>query len=357
MKRVAIVILICGLAAAGTFAGYRLHVRKTFAADEATAIFSTLPTNAPVVVYVDAQMFRESTFYKKLIQDNPPPAPSGDYSQFMKDTGFDFSRDLDRVAIAIESAQHGSKLTAVAEGRFDQPRIAAYAKLKGTTETRDGKTYFKFAEAKENRTVEMTFLAPIRLQISSVEITPTTTGSDKPATNALTPADSADRIARVANSPLFAVADVRSWSGQVNLGGYTDLIRSIKRYTLTASPDGNTLRIAIEAECATPEDAQQLGSTANTMKLLAPTFLNNAVQKNSTTNLDTVTQFMNSIQITEDGVRAKLAFAITSDMLRQATHMGGKNPLRRRATSLKKFPTARGPLNGKSNEGGCSVAD
>ena len=49
----------------------------------------------------------------------------------MKNTGFDFSRDLDRVAIAIESAQHGSKMTAVAEGHFDQAKIAAYATLKG----------------------------------------------------------------------------------------------------------------------------------------------------------------------------------------------------------------------------------
>jgi hypothetical protein len=327
VKRVAIVVLICGLATAGAFAGYKIHVSKTFAADETSTMFTALPASAPVVVYVDAKTFRESSLYKKMIQDNPPPAPSGDYADFMKNTGFDFSRDLDRVAFAIESAQHGSKMTAVAEGHFDQAKIAAYATLKGKSTLRDGKTYFEFDEPKDNRTVEMTFLSPNRVRISSIEISTAAKKDDKPTPSEATPEDYTTRIARVAGTPLFAIADVRSWSGQVNLGNYTDLIRSIKRYTLTASPDGDTLHIALEAECATADDAQQLSSAANGMKMLAPSLLSGAMKNSASgNNAAAANQFMNSIQITADGTRVKLAFAVTGDMLSQASHMGTAKP-------------------------------
>jgi hypothetical protein len=326
VKRVALVVMICGLAAAGTFAGYKIHGKLAFEASANSEIFADLPTKAPVVIFVDAKVFRESALYKKLMKDNTSPTPSGDYAEFIKETGFDFSRDLDRVAMAVESAEHGSKTTAIAEGRFDQERIAAYAKIKGKISVRDGKTYFEFDEPKSNRTMEMSFLSANRVRVTSVEISPKKSDDDKAAANPITPEDSAERIARVAGSPLFAIADVRSWSGQVNLGNYSDLIRSIKRYTLTASPDGDTLHIALEAECATPEDAQQLGSTMSAAKLLAPSFLNNIAKKNGAASMDTVNQFMNSIQITEDGPRVKLAFAITGDMLTQAGHMGAAKP-------------------------------
>jgi hypothetical protein len=326
VKRVAIIFVVCGLAAAGAFAGYKIHVSKTFAADESTTMFTSLPASAPVVVYVDAKTFRESSLYKKMIQDNPPPAPSGDYADFMKGTGFDFARDLDRVAIAIESADHGSKMTAVADGHFDQAKIAAYATLKGKSTVRDGKTYFEFDEPKDNRTVEMTFLSPTRVRISSIEISAMGKKDDKSAPSDATPEDYATRIARVAGTPLFAIADVRSWSAQANFGTYTDLIRSIKRYTLTATPDGDTLHIALEAECATADAAQQLGSTANTMKMLAPPLLNGAIKNSGNGTAAGASQLLNSIQITQDGTRVKLAFAITSDMLSQASHMGTAKP-------------------------------
>ena len=125
----------------------------------------------------------------------------------------------------------------------------------------------------------MTFLSPNRVRISSIEL------SDCSQEMTISPprrSDSgnySDGISRVAGSPLFAIADVRSWSGQVDIGNYTDLIRSIKRYTLTASPDGDTLHIALEAECATAEDAQQLSSTANGMKMApAPSLLSGAMK-------------------------------------------------------------------------------
>ena len=39
MKRVAIVVLVCGLAAAGAFAGYKIHVAISFAADDSSTLF------------------------------------------------------------------------------------------------------------------------------------------------------------------------------------------------------------------------------------------------------------------------------------------------------------------------------
>ena len=60
----------------------------------------------------------------------------------MRDTGFDYERDLDRVAIAVIKRAQETPFFAVADGRFDRKKIAAYASQNGTRETRGGREIF-----------------------------------------------------------------------------------------------------------------------------------------------------------------------------------------------------------------------
>jgi len=65
----------------------------------------------------------------------PKGQADAEYSQFLRDTGFDYERDLDRVAVSIIKAGKDSKLFAVAEGRFDRSKVEPYAAAQALAKT------------------------------------------------------------------------------------------------------------------------------------------------------------------------------------------------------------------------------
>ena len=83
-------------------------------------------TDASAVVYVDMQCDRRQIFLAQLLHWAPKPPADADYAQFVQETGFDYERDLDRVALAINDETQNSTLYAIADGRFDRKKIEAY---------------------------------------------------------------------------------------------------------------------------------------------------------------------------------------------------------------------------------------
>ena len=93
-------------------------------------------SGAPVVAYIDVAALRK-------LQDSPLAAMLGlagaqpeqdrEYQAFVRDTGFDYTRDLDEAAIAMwptsvmaPKGRLGDNLVlAIADGRFDQEKIKA----------------------------------------------------------------------------------------------------------------------------------------------------------------------------------------------------------------------------------------
>src|ERR1700758_1692817 len=76
------------------------------------------PVDASAVIFIDLAEVRSSPFLAQLFAWAPHPAPDSDYAQFVQGTGFDYERDLDRVAIAISREGSSSRVVAAAEGRF-----------------------------------------------------------------------------------------------------------------------------------------------------------------------------------------------------------------------------------------------
>src|SRR5258707_14631572 len=86
---------------------------------------SANPADASTVLFADLGELRRAPFAAELYNWIPKGQADAEYSQFLRETGFDYERDLDRAAIAVIKGEKDSKLFAVAEGRFDRKKIEA----------------------------------------------------------------------------------------------------------------------------------------------------------------------------------------------------------------------------------------
>lgn len=330
VKRIAMFCVVGVLATAGAFAAYH-RAHPLTPAEEASALISELPADSPFIGYVDTAAFRNSAFLNDALAFSPSPTPSADYGKFMQETGFDFRRDLDRFALAVEPAQDGSDSTVIviADGRFDPSKITAYASNhEGTASTRHGQPYFVFHDNEDNRTFSLTVISPTRVRIvsgrSGLKVTE---GSGATPPPAYTPA--AQHLSLVAGAPMFAIAEtagLRTQSAQ-HLGQYADTMKGVRWVTFTAAPQGDSLNVAIEGECNSLQESQQLESILIAAKAFVPAILNQgSVQKKLGANgAAAATNLINSVEVTRNDARVRLAFAITTQLLNQLSPPAAKS--------------------------------
>src|SRR5712672_4160511 len=107
-----------------------------------SAVLSAMPSDASAVIFADLTEFRRAPFTAEFYSWIPKGQVDAEYAQFLRDSGFDYERDLDRVAISFIKAEKDSKLLAVAEGRFDRNKVEAYAARSGVRENRSGREIF-----------------------------------------------------------------------------------------------------------------------------------------------------------------------------------------------------------------------
>src|SRR6202140_683801 len=147
-KTVLIAACIAVFAVAGAVLVYSGFLRSGVAnASPAAELLSQVPAGAPTLVYIDLAAIRASSFYQNRPNHSPVTVPDSDYVNFINATGFDFEKDLDRVAIASwpQSSGHEQKKTvAVAEGRFDRQKIRDYAMKNGKLDRQQGHDVFLF---------------------------------------------------------------------------------------------------------------------------------------------------------------------------------------------------------------------
>lgn len=320
MKRIAMLCAVTALAGAGAFAAYH-HARALTPVEESAALVSELPSNAPFIYYLDAAAFRSSSFLSNMLKTSTSPAPSNDYANFVKETGFDFSKDLDRLALAVEPQTNGdSKVTVIADGHFDQAKIAAYASHHdGTAVSGKGAPAFSFKNKGEKKSTTLaTLLSPTHIRIESLE--PSANLSNPGATpQSFSPATK--ELSRVSSAPMFAIAEMSAWQGATDtkLGQYGQMLHNMRWLTLTAAPQGDSLNIALEAECASAQDSQQIQSFLTTMKSIVPAIINqpSTQQKLGAQGMAAANDLLNSIQITNEESRVKLSLIISNQLLNQ----------------------------------------
>jgi hypothetical protein len=238
-----------------------------------------MPADASAVLFVDFAELRSTQFAAGLFKWAPRPVADAEYAQFVRDTGFDYERDLDRAALAVIKHGPDTIFFVVADGRFDRKKIAAYALRSGTREMGGTHEIFSVPQTGNAAKITFTFLADNRLAIA--------TGGD--FTSLLTPQTGADandwrdRFKRLAGSPLFAVIRQDAGAGSALAsrapGGLqspqlSSLLDQLLWITVAGKPQADTLQIVAEGECPAEQTARQLEDLLNGVLVLAHAGLN-----------------------------------------------------------------------------------
>lgn len=312
-------------------------------------ILNTLLEHAPNgtigIVYVDVAELRQSPFAQKLFAWAPKPQADPDYARFIQETGFDYERDLDRVAYA--AAKRGSQSTwfAIADGTFDRKKLTAYLAKVAAVQTRNGHEIFSFAPAGETPSsvapgrapfspapqLFLSFIADGRVAATNdpelgALLAQKNPGGDYPEWQT--------HFTRLAGSPVFIVmrqdaAAVNSLAAQTPGGLQSPelaaLFAQLNWLTLSALPQPEALRIVAEGESSSDTVAHQLSDMLSGLLILAQTGLNDPkarAQINPQARAAYL-DMLKSAEITridrQDAKAVRVVFDVTSDFLNTAT--------------------------------------
>jgi hypothetical protein len=271
----AAVLLLVGVVA---FCGYRRAGEASNASR--SELLQLIPSDSSAVLFADLGELRRAPFFAALFAWAPRPQADPDYSEFLNVTGFDYERDLTRVAITMNKRGDESTLFAVADGQFDRHKIAAYASKSGAVENRSGREIFFVPAAGRARKISFTFLGKDRIALADDAYLNTFLDA------AQRKADTVEwraRFERLAGSPLFAVirqdaatgtALAAQAPGGLHSPQLSALLDQLLWITLAGKPENDRLRIVTEGECMAEETARQLADLLNGIVVLAQTGLN-----------------------------------------------------------------------------------
>jgi hypothetical protein len=322
---VAIAVVVCVAAAGAALLVYRWHRPLAGpSAGSAPSILSQLPPGAPAVAYIDVAALRklhDSPLAAVLGLAGENPREDHDYQNFVRDTGFDYTRDLDHAAIAFwPSAMQGGENRAVviADGRFDHDKIKAYA-LRSGQEVKQGAQSFYVVPG--NPPVSFGFLSASRIVLMSGKglsiITPMPSGSA---------ADAAmqERINRVAGAPIFAVARTDElpasfYDGLRSAPQFATLARSVQGLTLAGQPDGDLIHVTLYAECDSMADAVALATVVDSLRLLGSMALADPKTRAQMTKQQAafLTALLNQAKLSHQDRWMRLTLDVTPAMLGQ----------------------------------------
>ncbi len=321
-------LLVSGGVAAAAIAAILLlygNFRRgtTAHASSAPELLSALPAGSPTLIYLDLAAVRASSFYQHRPDKGPIAIPNQDYADFVKSTGFDFEKDLDRVAIASWPSPPGKeqrKNVVIAEGRFDRAKIRNYAISKGKLDHQQGHEVFLFSTGKDGGSDAVTFLDDHRIalvagpSIAPLFAAPENNSGGDPAR---------ERAARLDGAAVFMITHVPPIPDNFAPGGaqsaqLTSLARSVQWITLAASPDGDNLRISLEGECDSSSDAIQIRSMLEVMRMFGRSSLDSSKSRGSMNPamLAFLQNLLTSAEVTQAAERVRILLQITPDVFK-----------------------------------------
>jgi hypothetical protein len=245
-------------------------------------LLASLPAESKAIFYADLQELRASGFLKDIFAWAPRPQIDADYQEFLRSTGFDYERDLDRLAIAVQKNSPDTTLVAIAEGRFDHAKIVAYAIKFGTTEKLAGREIFSVPPNSGSRQIKFMFLRKDRIALTNGTSFAEYLATAKPNPDTV---EWQARFDRLAGSPIFAVVRQDAGTGDAlskqTPGGWRSpqlsaLLDQLQWITVAAKPDASGLRVVSEGECASEKVTRQLSDLLTGVVLLAQGGLNDA---------------------------------------------------------------------------------
>jgi hypothetical protein len=283
IKRLAIAILAAVILLAAAISAYYKWGRG--AHSERAAMLASMPSGASTVLFADFTELRESPFAVELFSSTPKPPIDADYAKFLRETGFDYERDLDRVAVAVMERSQDPVYFIVADGHFDRKKLNVYAAQFGSHEKQVGHEVFSVPVDASgpngtSRKVSFTFLRNDRMALASgselgVLLSNRASGQDAK--------DWRERFDRLAGSPAFAVirqdaalgtALAARAPGGLSSPELSTLLNQLQWITIASKPEGDHLGVVMEGESAADNVARPLADMLNGILLMANAGLN-----------------------------------------------------------------------------------
>jgi len=259
-------------------AGYWVYQGRVQSNDAAMPLsgLSAVPADAGMVGGIDLGALRQQQWLTdSLRQASGNVQEASDYRAFVEATGFDYTRDLDRVWFGATGTSQQPTITVLAEGRFARDRILAYAQKQGATVNKyqDLDVYQVGAPApapnQPERHASFAFLDESHLLLSFGP-EPQLIERAIDSWQKRAPAITSDETRRVelerlaAGQHAWGVADMEKWKPPVAAGqkapadpGLAELVSNVA-FGLNANAEG--VRLSAEARCRQAADAERLHS-------------------------------------------------------------------------------------------------
>jgi hypothetical protein len=272
-------VLVVVVSATVFFAYRKWGVPNGAAREEALAL---MPADASAVLFADFDELRQAPFFAKFYAWAPKPEADADYAQFVKETGFDYERSLDRAAVAIEKRGQDSAMIAILDGKFDRQRISAYALKAGSSAKIGGREIFSVPVSEGSKKISFAFLKESRIAMAIDSDLGAFLGAQNRTADA---AEWRTRFERLAGSPVFAVVRQDATAGaalaaQAPRGlrspQLSALLDQLQWITLAGKPESDRLRVVAEGECTAEATARQLVDLMDGVVILARAGLNDA---------------------------------------------------------------------------------
>lgn len=272
------------LVAAVLLAAAILLIRHFYSPLDASArgqFLRFVPADATSVVFLDLQELRSSPFLAKLLSWAPQPSEDSEYAQFVRDTGFNYERDLAKVFLALSNHGNGSTALILAEGKFDRAKIEAFLAREGKPARQGSLHVFVLPPSSANeKPLTVSLLSPQRIAITNSE---NLFAALSDAVSQRGHAEWQVRFDRLAGSPVFAVIRqdpaLQDALGAAAPGGFRSpqlaaLVTQLHWISIAAKPDADLLRIVAEGESSSETVSTQLHELLQGIQLLAQNGLN-----------------------------------------------------------------------------------
>src|SRR5215471_15168316 len=128
-----------------------------------------VPADATSVFFFDLEELRNSPFLAAVYSWAPQPAEDSEYAQLVRDTGFQYERDLCKAFIAFSNRGDESTTLVLAEGKFDRAKIAAFLSHSGQTVQQGSLQVYALPATANEKPLYVALFSPQRLAITNSE--------------------------------------------------------------------------------------------------------------------------------------------------------------------------------------------
>lgn len=290
------------------------------------SLLRALPADATAVIYVDVAELRQVPVLKNISSFNAGANVDPEYKAFVKETDFDYEKDLDHLGIALQDRSGLRNYFAIADGKFDRKKIESYLKKNASSERKGAREIFHLAATESGRTISLSFISDNRVAITDdADVNAQIETGQRNAGHA----EWMERFERLAGTPLFAVmrqdAAIGAALNAQAPGGLrspqlAQLLNQLLWVSIAGKPEGEGLRAVAEGECPNEASMRQLSDFLNGIALMAQAGLNDPKlrQQMDPALREAYLQLLNTVDVTKldrgDSKSVRVVLMITPEI-------------------------------------------